>query len=73
MEDAVEAVEVELVLCDVETRDGEVARVLLLQRRVVVVGEGVPADGVVPALDERAQELRPDEPGRAGDEVPHGR
>ena len=72
MEDAVVAVEVELVLRDVETRHREVARVLLLQRRVVVVGVGVPARRIVAALEERAEELRPDEPGRAGDEVAHG-
>ena len=30
------------------------------------------AEGLVPGRDERLDEVRADEPGRAGDEVPHG-
>ena len=48
MEDAVDAVEVDRVAREVEAADVEPARVLLLQRDVVVVGEAVEADDVVP-------------------------
>src|SRR5258708_15477984 len=71
MEDAVKAREVELVLGQVEATDVAATRVFLLQRRVVVVGEAVDADDVVAACDERLDEMRPDEPGRAGDGIAH--
>ena len=72
MEHAVDPVELEWIVGEVDALDRQAARVLLLQRRVVVVRERVPADGVVAALEERAEELRPDEPGGAGDDVAHG-
>ena len=72
MEDAVEPVELERVLRKVDAGDRKIAGVLLLQRRVVVVREGVPADGIVAAFQKRAEELGADEPGCAGDEVAHG-
>ena len=71
MEHAVDAREVELVRGEVDPLHREPARVLLLQRRVVVVGERIPADRVVAPLEQRAEELRADEPGRAGDDVAH--
>ena len=71
VEHPVDAREAELVRGDVDALHRETARVLLLQRRVVVVGERIPADRVVPPLEERAQELRADEPGGAGDDVAH--
>ena len=72
MEDAVYAGEVERVLDEVDLLDRETLRVLLLQRRVVVVRERVPADGIVAAVEERAEQVRADEAGRAGDDVAHG-
>src|SRR3990172_3298382 len=65
VEDAVNAVEPERVDADVDPLDREAARVLLLQLRVVVVGEGIPARGVVPPVEERPQELRAHEAGGA--------
>ena len=47
VEDAVEPAEVELVLGQVEPEHVEAAGVLLLERRVVVVGEAVDADDLV--------------------------
>ena len=44
---------------------------LLLQRRVVVVGEAVEPDDVVTGGAQRRGKVRPDEPGCAGDDVPH--
>ncbi len=73
MEDPVGALEIERILDEVDALDGQSARVLLLQRRVVVVGERVPADCVVPSLEKRSQELRADEPGGTGDDVAHSR
>ena len=49
MEDAVEAGEVELVRREVESPNIQPLGVLLLQARVVVVGEAVDADDVVAA------------------------
>src|SRR4051794_17067509 len=69
MEDAVEAAEVERVVREVDTAHVEVARVLLLQRRVVVVAEAVEADDLVPVAHEALGEVRADEPGRSGDDV----
>jgi hypothetical protein len=71
MEDAVDAFEVELVLREVEARHVQSRRVLLLQGRVVVGGEAVDTHDVVPAGDERFREMRADEAGRTGDDVPH--
>ena len=72
MEDAVDALEVERAVDEVETLDRQPAGVLLLQRRVVVVRERVPARRVVAPLEERAEQVRADEPGGAGDDVAHG-
>jgi hypothetical protein len=69
VEDSVDPVEREVVLREVEPLDLEATRVLLLQRRVVVVGEAVDRDDVVAARQERFDELRADEPGSAGDDV----
>ena len=73
MEHAVHTVQLERVLGEVDALHREPARVLLLERRVVVVRERVPADRVVTALEERAEKLRADEPGGAGDDVAHRR
>src|SRR5262249_45038166 len=72
VEDAVEPGELEIVLHEVHAPDGQVAGVLLLERRVVVVGEGVPPDRFVALVEKSAEEVRADEPGRARDEVAHG-
>ena len=72
MEDAVDASEVERILDEVDALDREPRRVLLLERRVVVVREQVPADRVVAAVEERSEEMRADEAGRTGDDVAHG-
>ena len=71
MEDAVEAAEVELVLGQVEALELDGARVLLLLRGIVVVGQAVDPDDVVPARAELLGEVRADEPGRAGDHKSH--
>ena len=71
MEDAVDAVEVEHLVGEVELPDVEPPRVLLLLRAVIGAREAVDADDVVARLDERAGELRADEARRAGDEIPH--
>ena len=70
VEHAVEAGEVEVFLCEVDAADLEAACVLLLQRRVVVVGEAVDADDVVAVGHERFGEMRADESRRAGDDDP---
>ena len=72
MEDAVDAREIERILDEVDLLDRQPLRVFLLQRRVVVVGERIPADRVVAAIEERAEEVRADEPGCTGDDVAHG-
>ena len=71
VEDAVEAGEVELVAGEVEAAHVEPAGVPLLQRGVVVVGERVDPDDLVPGRLERLGEVRADEAGGAGDDVPH--
>jgi len=73
VEDAVEAAEVEVVLGQVDPANLDPARVLLLQRGVVVVREAVDPDDLVAPLEELLGQLRPDESGRAGDDVPHRR
>ncbi len=57
VEDAVDAVEIECILREVEPPDVEPARVLLLLGRVVVVREAVDADDLVPRRDERLGEV----------------
>ena len=57
MEHAVEPVQRKRVLGEVDALDRQPGGVRLLQRRVVVVRERIPADRVVPALEERALEL----------------
>jgi hypothetical protein len=71
MEDAVDAVEVELLVGEVDAQHLEAARVLFLLGRVVVVREAVDADDVVPGLLQRARELRADETRSARDDVSH--
>ena len=73
VEDAVEPGEVDRVAREVEPADLLPARVLLLQRDVVVVGEAVEADDVVALRAQRLGEVGADEAGRAGDEVSHRR
>ena len=73
MEDGVEAGEVELVLGEILPPQLEPAGVLLLEGRVVVVGEAVDPDHLVAGGLQRLREVRADEPGRAGDQVPHAR
>ncbi len=62
MKDAVEAGEVELVHGQVETPHVQPFCVLLLEPRVVMVGEVVDADHVVAARAERFGEQRAYEP-----------
>src|SRR3954466_9899600 len=71
MEDAVETVERQVLVGEVEPGDLEGGRVLFLQRRVVVVGERIDCDDLVTAGDERLRQMRSDEPGRPRDEVSH--
>src|SRR5581483_7071485 len=71
MEDAVDAVEVERVGGEVEAQDVEAGGVPLLLCRVVVVGEAVDSDDLVAGVRELVRQMRADEPGGAGDEVPH--
>ncbi len=71
MEDAVDAVEIERLLGEIEAAHVEAARVLLLLGRVVVVGEAVDADDVVARLEQRLREVRADEAGGSGDDVSH--
>ena len=71
MEDAVEAGEIELVARQVEPPHVQRRGVLLLERRVVVVGEAVDADHVVAARHERFGEQRADEARGACDYVSH--
>jgi hypothetical protein len=69
MEHAVEAAEVELVVREVEAANVEVRRVLLFQRRVVVVREAVDPDDVVAVREQALGEVRADEARGSGDEV----
>ncbi len=71
MEDAVEACEVQLVRGEIEPADVEPARVLLLQRGVVVVRERVHPHDVVAGGLQRFREVRADEPRGAGHHVSH--
>ena len=64
MEDAVNAGEVQFVLGEIEPLDVETARVLLLQRDVVVVREAVDRGDVVALGVQRLRQVRADEPGR---------
>ena len=64
-------VEVDRVAREVEPEDLLAARVLLLQRDVVVVGEAVEADDLVALGAQGLGEMRADEAGGAGDEIPH--
>ena len=73
MEDAVEAGEVDRVARQVEPEDLLAADVLLLQRDVVVVGEAVEPDDLVALGAQGLREMRADEAGGAGDEIPHRR
>ena len=63
MEDAVEAGEVDRVAREVEPEDLLAARVLLLQRDVVVVGEAVEPDDLVALRPQRLGEMGADEAG----------
>jgi len=57
MEDPVDAVEFERLGGEIEPAHVETARVLFLLREVVVVGEAVDADDVVPFLEQRVREV----------------
>ena len=57
MEDAVKACEVEGILGEIDATHVEAARVLFLQRRVVIVGEAVEADHVVTRGGQRLGEV----------------
>ena len=72
MEHPVEAREVEGIHGEVDALHVEPARVLLLQRGVVVVGEAVEPDHLVACGEQRLAEVGADEPGRSGDDVAHG-
>ena len=71
MEDAVDAVQVERVLDEVEATHVERGGVLLLQLRVVVVRERVDADDLVAGGEQPLGEMGADETGRACDECSH--
>ena len=71
MEDAVDVVELEIGVSEVEPANVEPVGVRLLLGNVVVVGEGVDADDLVAARLERSREGRADEAGRAGDDLSH--
>ena len=57
VEDAVDPGELERVLDQIDSLDRNPVGVLLLQRRVVVVRERVPADSVMAALEQSAEEV----------------
>jgi hypothetical protein len=71
MEHTVDAVQLERLVGQVEPVDAEGPRVRLLLGRVVVVGEAVDRLDVVAVGEQRLREMRPDEAGCAGDDVPH--
>ena len=71
VEDAVGAGEIEVFLCEVEARHVEPGRVLLLQRRVVVVGEAIDCEHLVARREQLLGQLRADEAGCPGDDVLH--
>ena len=73
VEDPVEAGEVDRIAGEVEPQDLLATGVLLLQRDVVVVGEAVEPDDLVPLGLQCLGEMRADEAGGAGDEVSHRR
>ena len=73
VEDAVDPPEVDRVAREVEPEDLLPARVLLLQLDIVVIGEAVDPDDVVPEVAQRGRKVRADEPGRAGDDEAHRR
>ena len=64
MEDAVDTCEIQILLGQINPQHVETARVLLLERDVVVVGEAVDADDVVTLGAQRLRQVRADEPGR---------
>jgi len=71
VEDAVDAVEIELVLREVEPAHVEPTRIPLFLGEVVVVREAVDADNVVSRLAERLGEVRANEAGGPRDDVSH--
>src|SRR5205814_9948946 len=71
MEDAVDAVERQRVLREVEAPHVEPGRIRLLLGGVVVVGEAVDPQDLVTGGDECLREVRADEASRAGDDVSH--
>ena len=73
VEDAVEPEEVDLVDGEVDAANVEIACVLLLQPGVVVIGEAVEADHLVPEANELVGEMGADEARCAGDPVTHRR
>ena len=71
MVDAVDAVEVEVALGEVDPHDVEPARVVFLLARVVVVGERVDGDDAVSTAAQRFREVRADETRGTGYDVSH--
>jgi hypothetical protein len=71
VEHAVDTVEIEVALREIDAPHVELPRVLLLLSWVVVIGEAVDADDVVARRGERLGEIRADESGGACDDVPH--
>jgi hypothetical protein len=57
VEDPVDTGEIESVLDEVDALHRQAFGVLLLQRGVVVVREHIPADGVMAAVEQRAEEV----------------
>ena len=72
MKDAGQPGEVERVLDQVEPMHVDPACVLLLDRGVVEVCEGIEPDDIVTRREQRLRKVRADEPGRSGDDVVHG-
>ncbi len=71
VEYTVEAAEVELVLGEIEPAHVQAARVPLLDRRVVVIGEAVDPDDLVPGRRECFREMGTDEARSSGHHVLH--
>jgi hypothetical protein len=72
VKDPVVAAELQLVLDEVHALHREPASILLLALEVVVIGERIPADGLVATVEERLQQMGADEAGGARDDVAHG-
>src|SRR5207244_1220370 len=73
MEDPVHSVEVQVALREIEAQHVELAGVLLLQRRVVVVRERVDGEDLVPTAEQGLGQVRADEARRSRHQIAHGR